>query len=270
MHDRFNNVDCPAGALGVTVPWQLSKKTIINNNNVCGKRGKTDETGSGAEAVSAHLCFVLSKKLESCWFCCANLLCLLSLSSSRAVNISVSGSHGVNQSTRRTNSAVCSPSRKSFSLGGGSRLLEKSVLQTPRPAVRVSSTRVLLWFYPRRGSYAAFQTARNFRLHNLFFSPHSFYCLLTMSAQTYIATTTFLSFSRSTNKNLTNSVRLTIKSGLKHQFTGCFWCWQMACISAETRLKFREKLAEHLCLRPGASHINLALYRSIIYGPLIK
>ncbi|XP_038574870.1 dynein intermediate chain 4, axonemal-like [Micropterus salmoides] len=57
--------------------------------------------------------------------------------SSRAVNISVSGLHGVNQSTRRTNSAVCSPSRKSFSLGGGSRLLEKSVLQTPRPAVRV-------------------------------------------------------------------------------------------------------------------------------------
>ncbi|XP_044076026.1 dynein axonemal intermediate chain 4-like [Siniperca chuatsi] len=57
--------------------------------------------------------------------------------SSRTINISVSGIHGVNQSTRHTNSVVGSPSRKSFSLGGGSKVLEKSVIQTPRQAVRV-------------------------------------------------------------------------------------------------------------------------------------
>ncbi|KAM9349995.1 dynein axonemal intermediate chain 4 [Symphorus nematophorus] len=55
--------------------------------------------------------------------------------SSRTFNIS--GVHGVNQSTRHTNSVVGSPSRKSFSLGGGSRVLEKSLIQTPRQAVRV-------------------------------------------------------------------------------------------------------------------------------------
>ncbi|XP_018517753.1 dynein axonemal intermediate chain 4 [Lates calcarifer] len=57
--------------------------------------------------------------------------------SSRAVNISVSGIHGVNQSTRHTNSVVGFSSRKSFSLGGGSKVLEKSAVQTPRQAARV-------------------------------------------------------------------------------------------------------------------------------------
>ncbi|XP_076600849.1 dynein axonemal intermediate chain 4 [Chaetodon auriga] len=57
--------------------------------------------------------------------------------SSRTISISVSGIHGVNQSTRYTNSVVGSPSRRSFSLGGGSKVLEKSVIQTPRQAVRV-------------------------------------------------------------------------------------------------------------------------------------
>ncbi|XP_078119915.1 dynein axonemal intermediate chain 4-like [Sander vitreus] len=57
--------------------------------------------------------------------------------SSRTISISVSGTHGVNQSTRDTNSVVGSPSRKSFSLGGGSKVLEKSAIQTQRQAVRV-------------------------------------------------------------------------------------------------------------------------------------
>ncbi|XP_070775448.1 dynein axonemal intermediate chain 4 [Enoplosus armatus] len=58
--------------------------------------------------------------------------------SSRTINISVSGIHGGSQSTRHTNSVVVgSPSKKSLSLGGGSKVLEKSVIQTPRQAVRV-------------------------------------------------------------------------------------------------------------------------------------
>ncbi|KAM7401377.1 hypothetical protein PAMA_005526 [Pampus argenteus] len=57
--------------------------------------------------------------------------------SSRAINTSVSAIHGVNQSTRHTASVVASPSRKSFSLGGGSKVLEKSIVQTPRQAARV-------------------------------------------------------------------------------------------------------------------------------------
>ncbi|KAE8291421.1 WD repeat-containing protein 78 [Larimichthys crocea] len=55
--------------------------------------------------------------------------------SSRTIN--TSGTHGVNQSTRHTNSVLGSSSRRSFSLGGGSKVLEKSVIQTPRQAVRV-------------------------------------------------------------------------------------------------------------------------------------
>ncbi|XP_040911473.1 dynein intermediate chain 4, axonemal-like [Toxotes jaculatrix] len=55
--------------------------------------------------------------------------------SSRALN--ASGIHGVNYSTRHTSSVVASSSRRSFSLGGGSKLLEKSAIQTPRQAVRV-------------------------------------------------------------------------------------------------------------------------------------
>ncbi|XP_028987572.1 dynein axonemal intermediate chain 4 [Betta splendens] len=58
--------------------------------------------------------------------------------SSRTMNTSVSGAHGPNQSTRRRSSIVASPSRRRFSLGGGSKvLLEKSVIQTPRQAARV-------------------------------------------------------------------------------------------------------------------------------------
>ncbi|XP_056247945.1 dynein axonemal intermediate chain 4 isoform X1 [Seriola aureovittata] len=57
------------------------------------------------------------------------------LSSSRAQNVSVSGAHGLNQ--RHTNSVAGSCSRRSFSLGGGSKVLEKSVVQTPRQAARV-------------------------------------------------------------------------------------------------------------------------------------
>ncbi|KAM7378746.1 hypothetical protein PAMP_004345 [Pampus punctatissimus] len=56
--------------------------------------------------------------------------------SSRAINTSVSAIHGVNQSTRHTASVVASPSRKSFSLGGGSKVLEKSSVQTLRQAAR--------------------------------------------------------------------------------------------------------------------------------------
>ncbi|XP_033505732.1 dynein axonemal intermediate chain 4 isoform X1 [Epinephelus lanceolatus] len=52
--------------------------------------------------------------------------------------ISVSGLlHGVNHSTRDSNSVLGSSSRKSFSLGGGSKVLDKSNIQTPRQAVRV-------------------------------------------------------------------------------------------------------------------------------------
>ncbi|KAM8728795.1 dynein axonemal intermediate chain 4 [Acanthopagrus schlegelii] len=51
--------------------------------------------------------------------------------SSRTISISASGIPGVNQS------AVGSPSRKRFSLGGGSKVLEKSIVHTPRQAVRV-------------------------------------------------------------------------------------------------------------------------------------
>ncbi|XP_049930748.1 dynein axonemal intermediate chain 4 isoform X1 [Epinephelus moara] len=52
--------------------------------------------------------------------------------------ISVSGLlHGVNHSTRDTNSVLGSSSRKSFSLGGGSKVLDKSNIQTPRQVVRV-------------------------------------------------------------------------------------------------------------------------------------
>ncbi|XP_073346892.1 dynein axonemal intermediate chain 4 [Pagrus major] len=47
------------------------------------------------------------------------------------ISISVSGTHGVNQSV------VGSPSRKRFSLGGGSKVLEKSVVHTPRQAAWV-------------------------------------------------------------------------------------------------------------------------------------
>ncbi|XP_068427679.1 dynein axonemal intermediate chain 4 isoform X4 [Clinocottus analis] len=57
--------------------------------------------------------------------------------SSRTINISVSSIHGAHQSTRDTNSFIGCPSRKSFSLGGGSKVLEKSALQTPRQVVRV-------------------------------------------------------------------------------------------------------------------------------------
>ncbi|XP_069571998.1 dynein axonemal intermediate chain 4 [Brachyistius frenatus] len=57
--------------------------------------------------------------------------------SSRAINISLSGPHGVNQGSRPTNSVLGSSSRRSFSLCGGSKVLEKSSIQTPRPAVRV-------------------------------------------------------------------------------------------------------------------------------------
>ncbi|XP_031695695.1 WD repeat-containing protein 78-like, partial [Anarrhichthys ocellatus] len=57
--------------------------------------------------------------------------------SSRTINISVSGIHGVRQSTRDTNSIIGCPSRRSFSLGGGSKVLEKSAFQTPRQVVRV-------------------------------------------------------------------------------------------------------------------------------------
>ncbi|KAL7387061.1 hypothetical protein ABVT39_017776 [Epinephelus coioides] len=52
--------------------------------------------------------------------------------------ISVSGLlHGVNHSTRDSNSVLGSSSRKSFSLGGGSKVLDKSNIQTPRQVVRV-------------------------------------------------------------------------------------------------------------------------------------
>ncbi|XP_008298114.1 dynein axonemal intermediate chain 4 [Stegastes partitus] len=51
--------------------------------------------------------------------------------SSRAANVSVSGHHGVNLSSRLTSS------RRSLSLGGGSKILEKSHVQTPRQTVRV-------------------------------------------------------------------------------------------------------------------------------------
>ncbi|XP_022059983.1 dynein axonemal intermediate chain 4 isoform X2 [Acanthochromis polyacanthus] len=51
--------------------------------------------------------------------------------SSRAVNVCVSDRHGGYQSSRLTGS------RKSLSLGGGSKVLDKSHVQTPRPAVRV-------------------------------------------------------------------------------------------------------------------------------------
>ncbi|XP_041805802.1 dynein intermediate chain 4, axonemal [Chelmon rostratus] len=57
--------------------------------------------------------------------------------SSRTINLSVSGTHGVNQSTRYTSSVVGSPSRKSLSLAGGSKVLERGAIQTPRQAVRV-------------------------------------------------------------------------------------------------------------------------------------
>lgn len=62
-------------------------------------------------------------------------------SSSRTINTSISGIHGINQSTRHTNSVVGFSSRKSFTLGGGSKVLEKSVTQTPRQSVRVTSSR---------------------------------------------------------------------------------------------------------------------------------
>ncbi|XP_049455364.1 dynein axonemal intermediate chain 4 [Epinephelus fuscoguttatus] len=52
--------------------------------------------------------------------------------------ISLSGLlHGVNHSTRDSNSVLGSSSRKSFSLGGGSKVLDKSNIQTPRQVVRV-------------------------------------------------------------------------------------------------------------------------------------
>ncbi|KAK9539508.1 hypothetical protein VZT92_004609 [Zoarces viviparus] len=57
--------------------------------------------------------------------------------SSRTINISVSGIHGAHQSTRDTNSIISCPSRRSSSLGGGSKVLEKSAFQTPRQVVRV-------------------------------------------------------------------------------------------------------------------------------------
>ncbi|XP_028282954.1 dynein axonemal intermediate chain 4 [Parambassis ranga] len=56
-------------------------------------------------------------------------------SSSRATN--VSGAHGVKQSFKHTNSVLFSTSRRSLTLGVGSKVLEKSTTQTPRPAVRV-------------------------------------------------------------------------------------------------------------------------------------
>ncbi|XP_044223552.1 dynein axonemal intermediate chain 4-like [Thunnus albacares] len=62
---------------------------------------------------------------------------LLLKPSSRTINTSVSAIHGVTQSTRLSASAVASPSRRSFSLLGGSKVLEKSTVQTPRQAVRV-------------------------------------------------------------------------------------------------------------------------------------
>ncbi|KAL6104729.1 dnai4 [Pungitius sinensis] len=57
--------------------------------------------------------------------------------SSRTTNISVSGIHGGHQSTRDTNSIIGCSSRKHFRLGGGSKVLEKNALQTPRQVVRV-------------------------------------------------------------------------------------------------------------------------------------
>ncbi|KAM3604374.1 uncharacterized protein V6R79_010198 [Siganus canaliculatus] len=57
--------------------------------------------------------------------------------SSRTTNVSSSGLHGVNHGSRHTNSAVGFPSRRSFSLGGGSKVLEKSIVQTSRQTVRV-------------------------------------------------------------------------------------------------------------------------------------
>ncbi|XP_077955007.1 dynein axonemal intermediate chain 4 isoform X2 [Gasterosteus aculeatus] len=55
--------------------------------------------------------------------------------SSRTTTISVSGIHGAHQSTRDTNSIIGFPSRKHFRVGGGSKVLEKSALQTPRQVV---------------------------------------------------------------------------------------------------------------------------------------
>ncbi|XP_030606878.1 dynein axonemal intermediate chain 4 [Archocentrus centrarchus] len=56
--------------------------------------------------------------------------------SSRAPNVSVSGTHGASKRSRLTNSVLGCQRRKSFSLGG-SKVLEKSVIQTPRQAIRV-------------------------------------------------------------------------------------------------------------------------------------
>ncbi|XP_047444353.1 dynein axonemal intermediate chain 4 isoform X2 [Mugil cephalus] len=57
--------------------------------------------------------------------------------SSRRTNVSVSGPQGVNQSSRQTNSVIFSPSKRRLSLAAGSRVLEKSTIQTPRQSVRV-------------------------------------------------------------------------------------------------------------------------------------
>ncbi|KAM8850820.1 dynein axonemal intermediate chain 4 [Spinachia spinachia] len=57
--------------------------------------------------------------------------------SSRTTNIAVSGINGAHQSTKDTNSIIGCSSRKHFRLGGGSKVLEKSALQTPRQVVRV-------------------------------------------------------------------------------------------------------------------------------------
>ncbi|XP_034468588.1 WD repeat-containing protein 78 isoform X3 [Hippoglossus hippoglossus] len=57
--------------------------------------------------------------------------------SSRAVNVFASGIYGVNQGPRHTSSVLGSSSRRSFSLGGGSKVLEKSATHTPRQDARV-------------------------------------------------------------------------------------------------------------------------------------
>ncbi|XP_068197577.1 dynein axonemal intermediate chain 4 [Antennarius striatus] len=57
--------------------------------------------------------------------------------SSRTANVSDSGFHGISQSKKHTNSVVGFSRRKSLSLGGGSKILEKSISQIPGQAIRV-------------------------------------------------------------------------------------------------------------------------------------
>lgn len=115
-------------------------------SDVCrhGPRRQAQETRSGAEAVSSSFFFfafvvIMSKQTGAALT--AMLTCHFagsSLSSSRTINISVSGVHGASHGTRHTTGPLGSPSRRSFSLGGGSKVLEKSVNQTQGPAARVT------------------------------------------------------------------------------------------------------------------------------------